>query len=174
LNKGIIFAIGAAVVLAGCQSNNPASNVPVQPKWKGAPYHISFDAQPTKPNPAGIAIPIIKYTANPDAVERRASLVVRFDTTGAKTNGPLMDQMIMAPVDISGTEGALPADYMAAADQGLSKLLGAYCMKGKIKVSVLLAQSTISSYATDDEINDKRLSDWLPIELVFKNPHPRC
>jgi hypothetical protein len=82
-----------------------------------------------------------------------------------------MDQMIMAPVDISGADGALPADYMDAADQGLAKLLGAYGMKGKIKVRVLLAQSSISSHAGDDEINEKRLSDWLPIDLDYKGPH---
>jgi hypothetical protein len=27
---------------------------------------------------------------------------------------------------------------------------------------------------TDDQINAKRLSDWTPIELDFKNPHPKC
>ncbi len=40
-------------------------------------------------------------------------------------------------------------------------------MKGKVKIRVLLAQSSISSEANDDEINDKRLSDWLPTELLI-------
>ena len=86
----------------------------------------------------------------------------------------MMDQMIMAPVDISGAEGTLPADYMDAADKGLSRFLGAYCMKGKIKISVAIARSSLSSQAGDAELDAKRLSDWLPIEVVFRNPHPAC
>jgi hypothetical protein len=161
--------------LAGCgDSGKKASHVPVQPKWQGAPYHIAFDTKAAKPNPAGITIPAIKYTANPDELERRASLVVRFDASGVKSDQPVMDQMIMAPVDISGAEGALPADYMDAADKGLARLLGAYCLKGKVKITVALAQSSITSQAGDAEVNSKRLSDWLPIEVVFKNPHPAC
>jgi hypothetical protein len=171
VKKGIIFAIGALAFLAGCKNQASTNNTPAQPKWQGAPYHLAFDTAATKPSPSGVTIPTIKYTANPDAVVRRASLVVRFDTAGAKTNGPVMDQMIMAPVDISGAEGALPADYMDAADQGLAHLIGAYGMKGKVKISVLLAQSSISSQASDDEINSKRLSDWLPTELVLKKSH---
>ncbi len=172
MKNGIILAFGGLAFLAGCgNQGNQASNVPTQPKWQGAPYHIALDTQAAKPNPAGITIPDIKYTANPDALVRRASLVVRFDASGVKRDQPVMDQMIMAPVDISGAEGSLPADYMDAADQGLAKLLGAYGMKGKIKVTVLLAQSSITSHAGDDEINAKRLSDWLPIELVFKGSH---
>lgn len=158
--------------MAACGSaGNNASNVPAQPKWQGAPYHLALGDQATKPNAAGITIPDIKYTADPDAVQRRASLVVRFDASEVKRDQPVMDQMIMAPVDISGAEGALPADYMDAADQGLAKLLAAYGMKGNIKVKVLLAQSSISSHAGDEEINAKRLSDWLPIDLDFKGPH---
>lgn len=172
MRKGIILAIGGLALLAGCgNQGDKASNVPVKPKWQGAPYHIAFDTQAAKPNPAGVTIPAIKYTANPDALEKRASLVVRFDTTGAKTNGPVMDQMIMAPVDISGTEGTLPADYMDLANKGLSRLLGAYGMKGKVKISVLLARSSISSQADDSELDAKRLSDWLPIELMYKSGH---
>jgi len=167
--KGFILAMAGMALLAGCGNQQKAANVPAPPKWQGKPYHISFDTAAAKPSKAGITIPPIKYTANPDALERRATLVVRFDTTGAKTKGPVMDQMVMAPVDISGTDGTLPADYMDAANQGLSKLLTAYGMKGKVKVSVLLAQSSISSQATDDEIHDKQLSDWLPIELNFKS-----
>jgi hypothetical protein len=172
VKNGILLATIGLAFLTGCGSGgNSASNVPAQPKWQGAPYHLALDTQATKPNPVGITIPDIKYTANPDAVERRASLVVRFDASGVKRDQPVMDQMIMAPVDISGADGALPADYMDAADQGLAKLLGAYGMKGKIKVRVLLAQSSISSHAGDDEINEKRLSDWLPIDLDYKGPH---
>jgi hypothetical protein len=63
---------------------------------------------------------------------------------------------------------------MDAANKGLSRLLGAYCIKGKIKISVALARSSLTSQAGDAEVDGKRLSDWLPIELVFKNPHPTC
>jgi hypothetical protein len=171
----IVLAIGGLALLAGCgNQGDKASNVPVTPKWQGASYHIAFDTQPAKPNPAGVTIPDVKYTANPDALEKRASLVVRFDTSGATKQGPMMNQLIMGPVDISGTDGALPADYMAATDKGLSNFLGAYCIKGKIKISVALARSSLSSQAEDAEVDAKRLSDWLPIEVVFKSPRPKC
>jgi len=175
VRKGFILAIGGLALLAGCgNQGDKASNVPVTPKWPGAPYHIAFDTKAAKPNPAGVTIPVIKYTANPEAVEKRATLVVKFDTSGATKNGPMMNQMIMAPVDISGTEGALPADYMNAADKELSRFLGAYCIKGKIKISVAIARSSLNPQAGDAELDEKRLSDWLPIEVVFKNPHPAC
>ncbi len=175
MRKGFVLAIGGLALLAGC-GNQPekAVNVPVTPKWPGAAYHISFDTKAAKPNPAGITIPIIKYTANPEALERRATLVVRFDTAGAKKQGPIMNQMIMAPVDISGTDGALPADYMNVADKELARILGAYCLKGKIKLTVAIARSSLSNQAGDAELDEKRLSDWVPIEVVFKNPHPGC
>jgi hypothetical protein len=175
LRKAIVLAIAGLAFLAGCgNQEQKASNVPVTPKWQGAAYHIEFDTKPGKPNPAGVTIPAVKYTANPDAVEKRATLVVHFDTSGATKNGPMMNQMIMGPVDISGTEGALPADYMAAADKGLATFLGAYCIKGKIKISVALARSSLTNQAGEAEVNAKRLSDWLPIEVAFKNPHPAC
>ncbi len=169
------LAMGGMAILAGCGSQgDKASNVPIEPKWKGASYHAVFDAQPAKPNPEGVTIPTIKFTANPDALETRASMVVRFDASGAKTSGQVMDQVMIGPFDISGAEGAVPADYMNQADQGLARLLGAYCMKGKVKISVALTRSSLSPQAGDAEINAKRLSDWLPLEVVFKNPHPKC
>jgi hypothetical protein len=175
VRKGFILAVGGLALLAGCANQgDKASNVPAKPKWPGAPYHIAFDTKAAKPNPAGVTIPVIKYTANPEAVEKRATLVVKFDTSGATKNGPMANQMIMAPVDISGTEGALPADYMNAADKELSRFLGAYCIKGKIKISVAIARSSLNPQAGDAELDEKRLSDWLPIEVVFKNPHPAC
>jgi hypothetical protein len=39
---------------------------------------------------------------------------------------------------------------------------------------VALARSSLSPNAADSEVDEKRLSDWLPIEVVFKNPHPKC
>jgi len=161
-------------LLAGCKDQGKAGGIPVEPKWKGAPYRLAFDTKAAAPNPAGITLPGINYTANPDGLERRAVLVVRFDSSGVKSNTPVTDQMTMGPVDMVGTEGSLPADYMAQADKGLGRILGAYCVKGKIKISVMLARSSISPQAADAELNEKRLSDWLPTELVFKNPHPGC
>ncbi|MGD0155414.1 MAG: hypothetical protein ABSB50_04920 [Terracidiphilus sp.] len=173
MRKAIIVLTGALVLLAGC-GNQSTSNVPLQPKWKGAPYHLAFGAPPTKPNPAGLTIPPIKYTANPDALETRADLVVQFDPSAAKSQGPVMDQMVMGAVDIPGSDGALPADYVDKASADLANMLAAYCVKGKVKISVALTRSSIPLNATSDQVNAKRLSDWLPIELVFKNPHPKC
>jgi hypothetical protein len=173
VRKGIVLTIWGLAFLAGC-GNQQAAKVPIEPGWKGAPYRLAFDTQPAKPNPAGITIPAIKYTANPDALERRALLVVRIDTSGVTKSGPLMDQMIMPPVDIAGADGTLPAEYMNMADKDLSRLLGAYCIKGKIKISVALARSSLIPMSADSEVDAKRLSDWMPIEVVFKNPHPKC
>jgi hypothetical protein len=177
VRKGIILAIAGLSLLAGCGQGDKSSDVLVLHKWQGAPYHIAFDAPPAKPNPAGVTIPAVKYTANPEALETRARLVVRFDSselTQSAKNGPIMNQMVMAPFDIHGADGALPADYMDMASKDLSKFLGAYCAKGKIKISVALARSSLSSQPKDTELDAKRLSDWLPIEVDFKNPHPKC
>ncbi len=175
MRKTIIVALGALAFLAGCgNQGNKASNVPAKPKWQGAPYHIAFDTAALKPNPVGVTIPVIKYTANPDFVEKRATLVVRFDPSAITKNAPAMNQMVMAPVDISGTEGALPADYMQIANQQLSKFLGAYCLKGKIKITVAIAKSSLTTQAGDAELDEKRLSDWLPLEVEFKKPRPGC
>jgi hypothetical protein len=181
VSKGITLAIGLAIggltLLAGCDTGDKASNVPVEPKWKGAPYRIALDTPPAKPNPAGLTLAGVKYTANPEALENRARLVVRFDLselTAKANDGPVMNQMVMAPIDIHGAEGALPADYMERASNDLSKLFGAYCAKGKIKMSVALARSSLTSQPSNGEVDGKRLSDWIPVELVFKNPHPKC
>jgi len=173
LRKYIVVALAGLALLAGCgPQGNKATKAPAKPK--GSPYRLAFDAPPAKVNPAGVTIPAIKYTADPDAVERRAILVVKFDATVAGKTDPIVNQMIMAPVDIAGTEGTLPADYIQAADKDLSRFLGAYCVKGKVKISVALARSSLSNTAGDTEIDNKRLSDWVPIELLFKNPHAHC
>jgi hypothetical protein len=170
-----MWAIGGLALLAGCGNQaDKASKVPVEPKWKGAPYRLAFDTQATKPNPAGVTVPAIKFTANPEALERRVILVVRFDAAGVTKQGPIANQMVMSPVDISGAEGSLPADYMDLADKELAKYLGAYCVKGKVNLTVALARSSLSNQAADVEMNAKRLSDWTPVDVVFKNPHPKC
>lgn len=175
MRKAIIVSIAALAFVAGCQGgSNSGSNIPVQPKWKGAPYRIAFGAPAGKRSPGSFALPPITYTANPDALETRAALAIQFDASSVKRSGPVMNQMIMAPTDISGAQGALSADYVDTASKALSKMFAAYCMNGKIKMNVALVRSSISLTATTEQVNDKRLSDWLPIEMVFKNPHPKC
>ena len=175
MRTGILFAVGVFALLSGCGSQGD-KNIPVTPKWKGPAYRISFDTKAVKPNPAGITIPNITYTANPDALEMRAALVVRFDVSGGKKDAAVMNQMIMAPTDVKGAEGALAADYLDATDKELARYLGSYCLKGKVKISVALARSSLSPQASEGELETKRLSDWLPTEVDFKNPHknPGC
>jgi hypothetical protein len=173
VRKVIIATIAAFAFITGC-GNQSTSNIPATPKWQGAPYRLAFGAPPAKPNPSGLTIPPITYTANPDALETRANLVVQFDTSSVKRDFPVNDQMVMGAVSISGAQGALPADYVDTASKELSKMLASYCMNGKIKMSVAITRSSIPLAATDDQVNSHRLSDWLPIELVFKNPHPKC
>ena len=173
MKKSIILAMGAMVFLAGCGlAGDDSAKVPVKPKWPGPPYHIAFETKAAKPNPAGVTIPSITYKGNPEALEKRATLVVRFDASGAtKKDGPMANKMIMAPVDITDPAGALPAEYMDAADQGLARIFGAYGVKGKVKLMVAIDRSSLTPQASDAEVENKRLSDWMPIEVVFKNPH---
>jgi hypothetical protein len=91
-----------------------------------------------------------------------------------KIKGTMMDEMALGAVDISGADGQLSTDYVNKASTDLANLLAAYCVKGKVKISVALTRSSIPMNPTDDQINAKRLSDWTPIELDFKNPHPKC
>ena len=175
MRKIVMLAIGGLMLLSGCGSHgDKAAGIPTEPKWKGAPYRLAFDNKAAKPNPAGVTIPPVKFTANPDALERRAVLVVRFDTAAASSNGPTINRMIAAPTDIAGAEGTLPADYMDRASKGLSEFLAAYCINGKVKLSVALARSSLNPQAGDAEVEAKRLSDWLPVDAVFKNPHAKC
>ena len=176
----IILAIGGLAFLAGCgPSGNNGAGIPVRPRFQGPPYHLALAAPPAKPNKAGITIPAIQYAADPnapsDALDTRAILVVRIDTSSLKAKGQMtMDQIIMGAVDIPGASGALPAGYIDVTDSSLATLLEEYCVRGKVKISVALTRSSLSSTAGDAEIDNKRISAWLPIELNFKNPHPGC
>lgn len=175
MRKGIILAIGGLLLLAGCgNQGDKGAGIPVQPKWKGAPYRLAFETKPGKPNPTGVTIPAVKFTANPDALETRALLVMKFATPGGADKEPVEHRMIGAPVDIHGEDGTLPADYMDKASKDLSAYLGAYCMQGKVNLSVALARSSLNPQGGDAEVDAKRLSDWLPIDVVFKNPRSKC
>ena len=174
MRKGIMLASAGVLLIAGCGNlGDTVSKAPTGSKPK-PPYQLDFESKAVKPNPAGVAIPDITYTGNPKALEKRAALVVKFDGTGVKNDQPDKDRLIMDPVDLPGTGGRLPANYMDAADQRLGKLLAGYCFKGTGKVRVALVRSSIRPEAKDAEIEAKRLSEWLPVEVVFKNPHPKC
>lgn len=166
------MAIGALALLAGCNSKG-SDTIHLQPKWQGSPYHISFDTPPAKPNPSGLTIPAVKYEANPDMLENRACLVVRFDVPPAVAKDQtVMNQMIMGGVDIHGTSGILSSAYMDSVDEGLARLLDAYHIKGKVKVSVLLARPLLSG-AGQSDIDENKLSDWLSTDLEFKSAHAK-
>ena len=175
VRKGIILVIAGLALLAGCANQgNKNSSVSAEPKWKGAPYRLAFETKAAKPNPAAITIPAVKYTANPDALETRAILVMRYSGAGTAGKEPVKHRMIGTAVDIHGEEGTLPADYLERASKGLSEDLGAYCVQGKVTISMALARSSLNPQAGDAEVDAKRLSDWLPFDAVFKKPHSKC
>src|ERR1700730_3199244 len=77
VRKDVLLAITAFAFLAGCDDlDNKAFGPPPESKAPAAPYHLEFDAKAPKPNPTGVALPAISFTANPKALERRAALVV--------------------------------------------------------------------------------------------------
>lgn len=175
MGKAMFLAIGGLLLLAGCgNQGNKAAGIPVEPKWKGPPYRIAFDTKAGKPGPMGINIPPVTFTANPDDLETRADLVMKFTAPGAAGQEPAEHLMIGTAVDIHGPEGKLPEDYMDLARKGLSEYLETYCVKGKIDLSVALAKSSLDPHAGIDVVETKRLSDWLPLEIVYKNPHSKC
>ena len=170
----MFLAIGL-VLLVGCgNQGNKSSGVPAESKWKGAPYRLAWDTNTSKPNEAVVALPPVKYTANPDALETRAVLVMRFAGPAAANSDPVTHLMIGLPVDIRGEQGTLPADYLDKASKSLSDYLVAHCIQGNVKISLALARSSVKPVADDAEVDAKRLSDWLPFEIVFKKPHLKC
>jgi hypothetical protein len=175
VNKGILLAIGGFLLLAGCSNaGNKGAGIPVEPKWKGLPYRIAFDTKPAKPSPTGVDIPPIKFTANPDALETRAVLALKFSALSAPNQEPTEHLLIGTALDISGTEGTIPDDYIELARKGLSNYLETYCLKGKVNVSVALARSSLNPSAELDQVDPKRLSDWLPLEITYKPHHSKC
>ena len=169
MRKILIFALGGLLLLAGCQEKKDAG-IPVGPKWKGEPYRLEFDTKAAKGDPAGITIPPVKYTANPIALETRAIVVLKFTAANDETE----HLIVGSPLDIHGVEGTLPDDYMDRARNGLSDYLEAHCMKGKVELSVALARSSIAYQSTLAQADAKRLSDWMPLELTYTNPHSKC
>ncbi len=176
VRQGIIVAMGALALLIGCgDAGNKAAGVPVEPKWKGEPYRLAFDTKAGTPNASGISLPAIKFTGNPDALETRALLVMRFNAPATSADQePVMHRMIGAPMDIHGEEGTVPADYMGRVDTGLGDYLSAYCVQGKVTVSVALARSSLNPQGSDADVDAKRLSDWVPIDVVYKKHNPKC
>ena len=182
VRKGILLAIAALALLAGCgPQGTKTAGTPADTKWKGLPYRLTFDtkavakpdtkaAKTAKASPAVIVIPPTTYIANPEALENRAILVMRF-TTGPEQTSHLM---VGTPVDIRGESGALPADYLVQASKSISDYLTAHCIDGKVKVSVALARSSVKPQAEDAEVDSKRLSDWLSFDAVAKKPHSKC
>ena len=174
MRKGMILAAaGLLLLLAGCGSQDKGAGIPVGPKWKGEPYRLVFDTKAAKPGPTGIDIPPIGYTANPDALEIRALLVLRVNASGAD-KVPVDELLIGNAVDIRGTDGTIPGDYLDAAKKSLSDYLEAHCLSGKVNLGVALARSSLDPHATVAQTDDKRLSDWMPLDFVYKNPHPKC
>ena len=174
MRKGMILAFGL-VLLAGCgNQGNKSPSAPVDTKWKGAPYRLTLDTKAIKPNPAVVAIPPVNYTANPDALETRAILVMRFSGPAAPNTDPVNHLMIGVPVNVRGEQGSLPADYLDQASKGLTDYLVAHCIQGNVKVSLALARSSVKPLADDAEVDAKRLSDWVPFEVLFKKPHLKC
>ncbi|MGA2218054.1 MAG: hypothetical protein ABSG51_08205 [Terracidiphilus sp.] len=174
MKKTILLAIGALTLLAGCGEQGKAPGIPVGPKWKGLPYRLAFDTKEPALSPEGISLPAIKFTANPDALERRATLIVRYDTSAVKSDQLIINQIVVGPFDIAGSDGTIPADYMEQADKGLAQLTATYCMKGKVQVTVALARSSLAPQPSDSELNQKRLSDGVTTEVAIKKPQKGC
>jgi hypothetical protein len=170
VRKAIISSLAALAFLAGCEAPKPKPT-----KWQGPPYRLTSGDQPAKPGSAGPALPPIYFTANPEAVQTRANLAIRINPDDVKKKpANFTDQLLLKPGDIAGKDGKLSDSYLTMADAELGKMLGAYCMNGKVKVKVALVKSSIMMSATDMQVDNHRLSDWLPLEIYFKNPHPRC
>src|SRR3954471_17467289 len=161
MRKVYLLLITGLMCLGGCNLDpgNKASDAPEKAKSK-PPYHLDFETKAVKPTPAGVAIPPVSYTGNPQALEKRACLVVKFEGAGVKNDQPGKDRLVLPPVDLAGSGGTLPQNYMEQADVVLGKLLAGYCYKGAAKVSLALVRSSIKPGPSDTDIDAKRLSEW--------------
>lgn len=170
MKRAILCAMGVVFILAGCDTKSDPG-IPVGPKWKGPAYRLAFDTKTPKPDPSGLSMPGIKWTANPDALETRVVLVARYDSSGVKSDKLIVNQVILGATDIKGPDGQLSDDTISQADKGLAQLLNIYKVAGKVKVQALLARSSLSPSAGPDEITNKALSDWISTEVDFKAGH---
>lgn len=170
MKKAMITTIVALAFLAGCEAPSPKP-----PKWEGPPYRLSLGAQPTNAGPNSLLLPPIYFTANPEAVQTRANLVIKINADDVKKKpAKFTDELLLAPGDIAGKQGELSDSYLTHASTEFGRMLTAYCMNGKIKVNVALVKSSIMMSATDVQVDNHRLSDWMPVEVNFKNPRPGC
>lgn len=175
MRKIVLLVVSGLLLVAGCKSGSDKSaGIPVKPKWKPPEYHLAFGDKQAKPDKSGVTLPAVKWDANPDGVVKRATLVARFDSSGVKTEKLIVNQVVLAPFDISGAQGSLDADTLKFADEGLAHLLTSYCVNGKVKVQVRLEKSSLSPQPSDEGINDSALSDWISTEIEFKNPKKHC
>src|SRR3954447_24749477 len=100
MKSAMTLAIGGLAFLAGCgEMGDTAAKAPAPAKPKD-PYHIEFATAAAKPNPTGVTIPGINYTAVSKSLEKRAVLLVRLDNPSGANDQPALNQMIMGPVDM--------------------------------------------------------------------------
>lgn len=174
VKKSMVWALAllsmiSVASLSGCKDEGKKQDgIVVTPKWKGSPYRLTIDTKAAKPGAKAALIPALAFTANPDALERRATMIVRFDSSIVKGNQQVINQIILTPFDVQGPEGKIPAETLTAANKGLAELLAGYKVKGKVKVKVALERSSLARGAGESEIVEKHLSDWLEIEADFK------
>ncbi len=177
MRKVACFMMGLCL-LVGCGNQGAKTGVVTDQKWKGLPYRLTLgptdakDAKAAKPNPAMVTIPPVTFVANPEAVESRAILVMRFVALGTPDQTPHL--MIGTPVDIHGENGSLSADYLTQASKSVTDYLAARCIQGNVKVSLALARSSVKPLAEDAEVDSKRLSDWVSFQTTYKKAHGKC
>jgi len=159
-------------LLAGCGNQGAKTGVVTDQKWKGLPYRLTLDTKAVKPNPGAVTIPAVTFVANPEAVETRAILVMRFVALGTPDQTPHL--MVGTPVDIHGENGSLSADYLTEASKSVTDYLAARCIQGNVKVSLALARSSVKPQAEDAEVDSKRLSDWVSFQTTYKKAHGKC
>ena len=160
MRKAIIITIGALGFLAGCgNQDNSLPAFPFRPSGRALPT-ISHLAR-RQPSPTRRASPFRPSSTRPIPTCSRPEPTSSSNSTPRQRRAPAGDgPMVMGAVDVSGTEGELPAAYVDKASADLANMLAGYCVKGKVKISVVLTKSSIPLSATSDLVNARRLSDW--------------
>ena len=75
--------------------------------------------------------------------------MVRFDTSASTKHGPLMNQMIMGPVDIPARRAPFPRTTWMRQIRGWRRFSRPTASKEKSRLTVALARSSLSSTATE-------------------------